>query len=662
MPAWFEGQQLITPQAAVFIDDTALAGESRGGSGDLCIIGVSQGGTPMTPLYFTTPNEAARTLLGGDGLRAVLRAFSVAPQFVGAPRVIFIRANAATQSSYTLKDGATNNSIVLTSSDYGTPTNLISVQVNTGSDTGRKLSLKQGSLATLWTADNVTRQGFSLGYNGTHTATAAIGPVSTSTTATAVATTPVVGSGTPQSIQVTSSSSFLVGQQVLAGFQGTNLAEVVTITAIADSTHITGIFAKNHVVGAPIVRYNGDTGMAVTVLNAGADVPAESIILPFAQFQTVQNLVDAFNGRLGIYTAALLTPAGDDLAINLDAIAAGTTLNATPVVFTMDLYACLLAFNTSGQPYVTAAAATGATAPPVTEPLGTWHFLSGAADGNTPPTTTDWNNALSAATTIECSVIVPASGTAAVHALFQAHVDEQSTMSERHERVLLVGGVAGETVTQVRTRASALRDIRTGLVYPGIRDVDATNPVLGTIVLDPWLVAAQLGGMFCGGGIAEALTGIYLRAQGVETAITNSDRDLLQIYGIIPIQLVQDKGVRCVHSISTWIADSNFRRNELSTMRASDFLAKQVREALDPLVGRINSHSLQVLAKTTVESTLNSLQGNSVIVGDSNHPAYRNIQISSAGDVLRVSFEAAIAIPANFIEIRAALFAFSGTL
>jgi hypothetical protein len=356
-----------------------------------------------------------------------------------------------------------------------------------------------------------------------------------------------------------------------------------------------------------------------------------------------------------------------DLSTVLDAVAGGTAIpnGGSYLTLASHLYQVLNRLNDNSQPWVSATAAATPGFPPDIDSSSTstvWHQLSGASDGNVPPLTADWQSGLNAAATIDCSVICVATGDAVVHAMLAAHVDVEASPEERHERIALIGGVSGESLTQVIARASALRDPRIGLAWPGIYDVDATQAQNGVILLDPWLVAAQLGGMFCGSEIQDSLTNRYIRAQGVEVKLGNSDRDTALLQGIIPILYVPNKGYRVSHSQSTWIADQNFRRNELSTMRASDFLAKTVREALDDLVGRIVSPSLGLLVGNVTESVLTNLWNQGIIVGDRTNPAFRKVQVTLNGDTVTVSFEANIAVPANYILVQASLTPFTETL
>jgi hypothetical protein len=662
MPISVNGSLIVTPQAVVTVDDSGLSSPTIGGSGDVLIVGVSQGGIPFSPIYFRTPAEAVRTLIGGDGLRAVLRAFSPAPNFPGAPRVIFVRANAATQSTLTLNDGASHPSIVLTSQDYGSQTNLIRVNIAAGSTIGKKISVSYNG--NVYVQDNVNRGGLNILYNGTNTATAAIGPVSTATPTTTIGGSVTAGAGV--SAVVASSTGIVVGNQYFVGYAGTATAEVVTVSATADGTHMTATFANAHVIGEPVRPYNAETGLAIDVkTSGGVEVPAETAVLPFSQFTTVRAIADALNGRgSGLYTVLVQTPNAVDPATSFDGITPGTAVpSAGGLALTENLYACVLSLNTNAQSVVVAKLANGATQPPANfgSPT-TWTYLSGAQDGNVPPLSGDWTSALTAASTVDCSVICVATGDATVHSMLQTHVDFESSLVERNERIALLGGVAGETATQAIARANVLRDERIGLVYPGILDFDPVTPGTTPIVLDPWLVAAQLAGMFCGGPIQNSLTNSYIVAKGLEVALSRSDVENLELNGVIPIRQIPQKGWAVAHSLSTWIADSNFRHNELSTMRASDYVVKTVRNALDVLVGQVASPGTMLKVYNMTNTTLTDLQKQGVLVGDAKNPAFTKLQVSVDGDVVFVNFVASVAIPANYIIASISLQPYQGTL
>jgi hypothetical protein len=136
--------------------------------------------------------------------------------------------------------------------------------------------------------------------------------------------------------------------------------------------------------------------------------------------------------------------------------------------------------------------------------------------------------------------------------------------------------------------------------------------------------------------------------------------------GIIPIEATQD-GYKVVRSVSLWKTDANYNRVEISCGTAADFVARNVREAVQPLIGEKATPQLLTRAEQIVESTLRELArpeptGPGIIVGDAENPAYRSITVSIEGDVLRISFECSPVIPINYIPITIFAVPYTGTV
>jgi hypothetical protein len=121
-----------------------------------------------------------------------------------------------------------------------------------------------------------------------------------------------------------------------------------------------------------------------------------------------------------------------------------------------------------------------------------------------------------------------------------------------------------------------------------------------------------------------------------------------------------------VKSISTWLINDNYNRVEVSTGFAVDFVARNVRNALDDLRGAKATPAVLALAAARVESTLRELArpepaGPEVITGNAESPAYKGIEVSLEGDVLRVAFQCSPVIPVNYIPVTIYAVPFSGT-
>lgn len=167
MSVFFNGRVLVTPAVESTVDDSAMLNNNASTGQVLALIGRSAGGQPKTPIHLRSPAHAKQVLRDGEGLRAVELAFAASSETLGLAEVVFTRVNPATQSSLTLKDGSTNNVITLKSTDYGLYTNAITVKIESGTTTGKRLTTQIG--ARVYSKDNIARDAFTAQYTGSGT-------------------------------------------------------------------------------------------------------------------------------------------------------------------------------------------------------------------------------------------------------------------------------------------------------------------------------------------------------------------------------------------------------------------------------------------------------------------------------------------------------------
>ena len=130
-------------------------------SGNLCIIGTSMGGKPLTLHSVADKAEAKDLLVSGELLNAVVQAFNGSNTFV--PQQVFcMRVNAGTQATRTLKNGATTI-LTVKSSDYGTHMNQLKMWLES-TETGHKVTVNYKGSETV--VDNIARKSFSVLYLG----------------------------------------------------------------------------------------------------------------------------------------------------------------------------------------------------------------------------------------------------------------------------------------------------------------------------------------------------------------------------------------------------------------------------------------------------------------------------------------------------------------
>lgn len=142
------------------MDATALAVVGLGAVGIVALVGEARGGSPyngVTPIHrITSPGAVQRTFKSGDLVEAAALAFdpSQDPDIpAGAAELRLVKVNPSTRSTLTLLDGASNDSVVITSIDYGAFTTQINIDVSAGTTTGKKYTVTFGDTVEVF--DNV---------------------------------------------------------------------------------------------------------------------------------------------------------------------------------------------------------------------------------------------------------------------------------------------------------------------------------------------------------------------------------------------------------------------------------------------------------------------------------------------------------------------------
>ena len=177
---FFGGNLYSTPVTASQVNDTGFAPATLGLGQQLAYIGNSYGGQPNTIITGDSPADFEGTLISGDLMTMVNKAFAPSTQ-VGTPsKLTVVVVGQATQATGVINGtGASGAIIDLTSTQYGLPANLTKVKVEAGSNSTQaapsfKVSCGLGSNVT--SEDNLYRLAFSVAYAGSQaTATVNVG-------------------------------------------------------------------------------------------------------------------------------------------------------------------------------------------------------------------------------------------------------------------------------------------------------------------------------------------------------------------------------------------------------------------------------------------------------------------------------------------------------
>lgn len=409
------------------------------------------------------------------------------------------------------------------------------------------------------------------------------------------------------------------------------------------------------------VLYSGAQASAVMSITGATmtlQAPSGTTVatIDLATFPTVDQVVDRINAVSG-FAAATLDGNGTKPTLNgLDFITSQDVKTASYNV-AANLQAAVDWFNSTGEGFVTATRSTGAGSVPAA--IG-FTYMAGGSDGTV--TNTEWSNAYTTLQAVDVQWVVPVSSDPSIHAMNDTHCAFTSNVA-RMERRGIVGMAAGTTDAAAITAAKALNSDRTSLVHLGFYDYDATGAL---VLFPPYILAAQLAGAFSGVNPGTALTNKSIKVRGLERNLRNpTDTDALIQGGVLCVENT-NSGYKVVQSITTWLVNRNYNRVEVSCGVAVDFVARNVRAALDALRGEKGSPINLARAVSIAESTLRELarpepQGPGVIVGDKVSPAYKNISATLEGDVLRVEFQASPVVPINFIPVSIFCVPYSGS-
>lgn len=407
--------------------------------------------------------------------------------------------------------------------------------------------------------------------------------------------------------------------------------------------------------------YSGaEASATITVDNTSVVLaaPAGSTVatIDLNTYDTIRKLVDFINTVSG-FAASVLDGNDEQEALNgLDSVTAQDVKTAAYTA-EANLQACVDWFNGVGEGFVTATRQTGAGSTPSNID---WTYLAGGSDGVV--TNTEWSAAFTTLQTIDVQHVCPLSSDVSIHAMADAHVGYMSNIA-RKERRAYVGGAEEQTQAEVIAAAKALNSDRTAQCYPGFYDYDDD----GKLILYPsYQTAALIAAGFSGVNPGTALTNKSLKVRGLESKLRNpTDTDTLITAGVLCIEDTP-QGYKVVKSITTWLINDNYNRVEISTGIASDFVSRNLREAVDGVRGKKGSPRSLTEAVSRADTAMRELarpepMGPGVIVGDEENPPFKGLKVTLEGDVLRCEVQANLVVPINYIPIVIYAQTYSGT-
>ncbi len=347
---FFNGRRLNIPQAVSKIDASALASVSPAAVGIIALVGIAEGGLPLTVKESesdaSNPNTINERYRSGDLRTAGIFAFEPSADTAipgGASKVIGVKVNPSTQSGVTIPDDNDNDSLDITSKDSGLFTNQINVEVTVGTLLGKKVIVVfEGTVETF---DNVGGEEamdvtYTPGAEGYDTAlatvTAANLTVAATKAKTGLAAERTNDIAAPGVLDVASSNAGDVGQILTAyGLDGVGALAIDTIV-LDGTTNVQGTTSFTKVLA---VRLSASAAGTVTVSN----FPVTTTLFTLLTTVLTRGLVDLTNApAAGVVTVANSADTAVD-AVLIGTNAAGQTVSevfdlttalTTPVVGT----------------------------------------------------------------------------------------------------------------------------------------------------------------------------------------------------------------------------------------------------------------------------------------------------------------------------------------
>lgn len=603
---YFNGRYYIRPQVATFVDDTALTPVGLVGSNVIGMMGPAKDGIPNQAYLLTSLNDATDIFGEGPLVDGVAMAFNGGAQYIWATRVAGIYSNhtfssvptqAIVKTTGNTAMSPTTSPFRLLSKAYGTHSNGIIV---TTSYTNNKFDITVSSQQNIIT-------GTGIGYDVLKI---------------------VADVGAPASTSFVTATNGSVYELIIN--DGTNSTPTIDLVGVASTTDLVEQIKS-------------------AMLNA---VPS------------------AIDSSKFIFTVMKEVPGTyfDATTVTVDASDSG--------IMTANMRAAFDWFNGGNQPYVYAEDEGNIFKTSETKTISdlaprTINFAYAAQPGSIG--IIDATSYLGALAEIyedlDLDLIVPIvddylgltniSNADAIFSFVNNHCKEMSTIKSE-ERIGLVGyqftdyggktpdGAPDALVETLIGKSTNFNSPYMVVCSPRFKAFDIKGNLK---YFNGTYTAAYIAGLIASFPVGEPITNKDVTGmQGLSTYFLN--RHVLQLIdnGVLVVEKTGGS-LKVVQGVTSWVADDNFNKKEISVRLATNYIAKNCRDNLKQFIGRKNSPQILQIIKGSLIQVLRELENNEIIVGTLTYPAYRNLILTVDGDSVRVSFECSPVLPINYILI-----------
>jgi len=275
---------------------------------------------------------------------------------------------------------------------------------------------------------------------------------------------------------------------------------------------------------------------------------------------------------------------------------------------------------------------------PITDVMSVANLIGG--DDGESVTNADYIGGISLFESEDINILVCAGQSDdALHASMNTHCQQMAEVGR--ERIAIGGSALGEDITTIKARIT--KSDRFVFLCPGVDVVDTQTGA--TVTRAGAYTASGFAGMLAKYDVQTSLTNKQIvSVSGVENAYTDANlKDLLNDERC-PVR--KKTTIKIARGITT-STDSAWK--QITTRRIVDYVSDGVRTAGDNFIGRLNNTRVRSALKGVVDSFLNDLVTNEVLIGFSAEvSATRSDEIAG---VCKVNLQIQPVFSIDFIEV-----------
>jgi hypothetical protein len=370
----------------------------------------------------------------------------------------------------------------------------------------------------------------------------------------------------------------------------------------------------------------------------------ENLNLDFNSFPTLDDLVGYIADQPG-YSISLIGK-GTDKTVDLDSVAAQNI--KTELVVKSDLQAIIDILNKNV--YVGYGNAVFVAAAPsriVPDLTTDWAYFSGGTNGSA--SVQAFSDTIDSLENEDIQIIGAATADEGVHILVRNHCVNMNSVENRKERSCLLGGGLDESVDDAIERAKNLGSKFCSLAYPGIYTydpMDYSQKKYGA----PYLYAAKLIGQEVSLAINEPMTNKSVDTLAWEKDLKRGDLVKLIKAGVTVGGKSEDNRLVTIRNLTTH-QGNELQCCERSMMREAMYMARDLRKAYNPDVGKAGVDGAQGDASATFWTKVNSWHKQGLIVRDDEGNLAWGLVIRRVGGATFTEFHCYLTAPNNFFFI-----------